>query len=164
MLERDFRMDASENYINARREIALKRCNEQIKWYEDHASHARILYRAFQSAVVILGGLTPVLALWSEEVSRGVQALPAALAAIVAGISGFWRWQENWIRFGYTAEALKSELVKFETRATEAYRASLNEEQALENFVIRIEDLAIGEVSEWRTRLSQTESKPSDAE
>ena len=138
-----------------RYETALKRCAEQIGWYERHAGRARRFYRTFQSAVVILAGLTPILALW--EFDR-YDVLPAALASVLAAVIGLWGWQENWVRFAATAEALKSELVKFQTRTGEAYAASLDEETVLNNFVIRIEGLASGELAAWGARQSQRDS------
>ena len=119
-------MDLPGASTNPRYQMALKRCAEQIGWYERHAGRARLLYRTFQSAVVVLAGLTPVLAL-GEKGPELVQVLPAALASVFAAIVGLWSWQENWVRFAATAEALKSELVKFQTRTGEAYGASLDE-------------------------------------
>jgi hypothetical protein len=126
--------------------MALKRCAEQIGWYERHAVRARVLYRTFQSAVVILAGLTPALALWKFE---RYDVLPAALASVLAAVIGPWSWQENWVRFAATAEALRSELVKFQTRTGEACGASLDEETVLNNLVVRIECLASGELAAW---------------
>ena len=145
-------MDPSEASTNPRYGTALKRCAEQIGWYERHAGRARFLYRTFQSAVVILAGLTPVLALWEFE---RYDVLPAALASVLAAIIGLWAWQENWVRFAATAEALKSELVKFQTRTGEAYGVGLDEETVLNNFVARIEGLASGELAAWGARQSQ---------
>jgi hypothetical protein len=70
------------------------------------------------------------------------------MASVVAAIIGLWGWQENWVRFAATAETLKSELVKFDTR-TGPYSSSLNEEMVLDSFVARIESLASNEVAAW---------------
>lgn len=145
---------------NTRYETALKRCADQIGWYERHAGRARFLYRTFQSAVVILAGLTPVLALW--EFFDRYDVLPAAIASVLAAVIGLWGWQENWVRFAATAEALKSELVKLQTRTGEAYGASLDEETVLDNFVARIEGLASGELAAWGAR--QSRGDPPQAE
>ena len=150
-------MDLPGAGTSPRHQMALKRCAEQIGRYERHAGRSRFLYRTFQSAVVILAGLTPVLALW-EKGSELVQVLPAAIASVAAAIIGLWSWQENWVRFAATAEALKSELVKFQTRTGEAYAVSLNEETVLYNFVVRIEGLASGELAAWGARQSQRDS------
>ena len=150
-------MDLSGAGTSPRHQMALKRCAEQIGWYERHAGRSRFLYRTFQSAVVVLAGLTPVLALW-EKGSELVQVLPAAIASVAAAVIGLWGWQENWVRFAATAEALKSELVKFQTRTGDAYGTSLDEETVLNNFVARIEGLASGELAAWGARQSERDS------
>ncbi len=96
--------------LDARRKKALNNCEARIVWYERNTRRSQILFRTSQSAVVILGALSPVLILL-PGVPEAVQALPAALAAIPAGVGGFWRWQDNWVRFAYTAEALKGERI-----------------------------------------------------
>ena len=155
-------MDLPGASTNPRYETALKRCADQIGWYERHAGRARFFYRTFQSAVVVLAGLTPVLALWEKVVPEPFQVLPAAVASVAAAIIGLWSWQENWVRFAATAEALKSALVKFQTRTGEAYGASLDEETVLNNFVVRIEGLASGELAAWGARQSQRDSLQSE--
>ena len=74
---------------------------------------------------------------------------------VLAAVIGLWNWQKNWVRFAATAEALKSELVKLQTRTGEAYGASLDEETVFNNFVFRIEGLASGELAAWGARQSQ---------
>ncbi len=54
-------MDLPGAGTSPRHQMALKRCTEQIGWYERHAGRSRFLYRTFQSAVVVLAGLTPVV-------------------------------------------------------------------------------------------------------
>jgi Protein of unknown function (DUF4231) len=96
----------------------------------------------FQSAAIALAAATPVLILWSS-VPKAVQALPAALASIAAGLVRTFRWLQNKTRFAYTAEALKSERILFETRRPPAA------------FVGRIEQITMTEVGEWRADLAR---------
>ncbi len=134
--------------IADRRSRAIDRCQEQIRWYEAHATKASTLYRVFQTAAVVLGGLTPILILWTD-VPKPIQALPGAGAAIAAALVGLHHWQEDWTRFAGTAEALKSELLFYETRTSLSYRPSIGDEAALDNFVQRIEALAERETGAW---------------
>ena len=110
--------------------------------------------------MVVLAGLTPVLALW--KFFDRYDVLPAAIASVLAAVIGLWGWQENWVRFAATAEALKSELVRFQTRTGEAYGFGLDEETVLDNFVARIEGLASGELAAWGAR--QSRGEPPSAE
>jgi hypothetical protein len=156
-----------------RQERAIARCDDQIDWYERQKRTKRWLYWFFQNAVIVLTALTPILILWAnvpEVESRGwplldehkpsalLTALPAALAAMLAAIMSSYQWREQWTRFGFTAEMLKSEKVKFETRTTADY--SGNEEDALSNFVTRIEALISAEVGDWRALFKGEGFKP----
>ena len=140
--------------LAARRAKALERCAQQVEWYERHARIASRSFTVFQAAAIVLGALTPVLILVTN-LPKAVQALPAALASIAAGLVAMFRWLENRTRFSYTAEALKSERLKFETRTTPSYATSLADERALENFVARIEEISLREVAEWRSQLAE---------
>ncbi len=134
--------------LERRREFALARADEQIAWYESHSARQWQAFSIFQSAAVALGGLTPVLILWSS-LPKALQALPAALAAIAAGLVGVFRWPQNKTRYSFTAEALKSERVRYASR-TGPYGGQRTDEEALESFVSRIEDISMTEVAEWR--------------
>jgi Protein of unknown function (DUF4231) len=137
-----------------RRAFALRRAEEQIDWYETHSSRQWRAFAVFQSAAVVLGGLTPVLILWSD-LPKAVQALPAALAAVAAGLVGIFRWNDNKARYSFTAEALKSERVKYATRTGPNYGRDRSDDEALDRFVGRIEDLAMTEVAEWRSEFAR---------
>jgi hypothetical protein len=145
---------------DGRRELALRRADEQIDWYESHSARQWQAFSVFQTAAVVLGGLTPVLILWSG-LPKAVQALPAALAAVAAGLVGIFRWPHNKTRYSFTAEALKSERVKFATRTTSLYGRDRTDEEALDSFVARIEDIAMSEVAEWRGEFTRA-AEPTD--
>jgi hypothetical protein len=148
--------------FSCRNQKAIARCKEQITWYEGQKHAKRRLFRFFQTAVVVLSGLTPLLILWATVAESGderwfgigapsalAQALPAALASMLASIMSSYRWREEWVRFGFTAESLKSELVKYTTRTTADYNG--DDEAALNTFVTKIESLVSAEVEDWRT-------------
>jgi hypothetical protein len=84
-----------------------------------------------------------------------LQALPAALAAMAAGLAGIFQWRESYPRFAYVCEALKSERLKYETRTTTDYGQDLDDYQALNHFIIRMETLVMDEVSDWRTQMQR---------
>jgi hypothetical protein len=92
--------------------------------------------------------------LWSD-VPKALQALPAAFASVAASLNAVFRWRENWSLRSHTCEALKRELLKFRSRASEEYDAGLDDQKALSNFVKRVEQLSMNELSEWRALQSQ---------
>jgi hypothetical protein len=138
--------------FEARQAAAVERAGEQIRWYTKNSVWSGILYRVFQTLAVVLSAITPVLILWTD-LSPALQALPAAAAAISAALVGIYGWQENKARFAFTGEALKSELVQYETR-TGRYRGSA--EDALDRFVTRVEQIGMDETSQWRTTYTRT--------
>jgi len=77
---------------------------------------------------------------------------------MAAALSGIFHWRETWVSRAYTCEALKSELIKFETQTTERYRPDGDGGVALESFVVTMEELAMAEVAEWRALQIQKEA------
>ena len=138
---------------------ALQRCDALIQAYQRLKRNSRIRYQTAQILAIVFSGLTPVLILWTD-LPKPLQALPAALAAIAAGLNGVFQWKENYIRFAFTVEAIQSERVKFKTRTTREYAAKLAEHEALENFVTRVETLVLREVSDWRAQMLETPNSP----
>jgi hypothetical protein len=138
----------NEDLEKSRQKI-LKKCDDQIAWYETTKSSTRTLHLTLTISTIVLGGLTPVLILWSD-LPKAIQALPSALAAMTVALDRAFRPRENYARMSYFAEALKSEKTKFETRTTQDYGQNIGEFQALENFVTRVDSLMKSEISEWR--------------
>lgn len=138
--------------LEVRTSTAIARCQEQIQWYEKQKGRQRALYYTFQSLVVVLSGITPILILWTG-LPKPIQALPAALGSIAAGLAGSFHWLEGWTRFAIADESLKSELAKFRARASESYSTKVSDEQALENFVTRVEAIVLAETTRWGTEI-----------
>ena len=144
--------------IQARREKAIERYNAEIEWYEKAKRNQRRLRQLLLSSIIIFSGLTPLLLL-IDNIPKFVQALPAALAAILAALNASFRVPENYTRFSYTLEALKSEKFKFETRASADYGIKVDEQKTLERFVTKMEELLISEVTDWRQVVLKRETK-----
>ena len=144
------------------RKGALQRCEKMIGWYEQQLTRARRAYRLFGTATILLSSITPILILWQPfgPTNLIAQATPAALAALFAALLTNYRWREDWVRYAVAAETLRSEKTKFETRTTQDYALSLPDAVAFDNFVFRMESLAISEVSEWRNQLVQKTNEP----
>jgi hypothetical protein len=143
---------------------AIERCDRMLAWYEKHLARARVLYRVFSTATVVLAATSPILILWQSGVPTIMQAAPAALASLFATLVGSYRWREDWIRYAVAAETLRSERTKFTTRTTQDYGLQLSASAAFDNFVYRMESLAISEVSEWRNQLAQKTNEPAKDE
>jgi|SRR5579859_1568950 len=132
-----------------RRGKALERYRDEIQWYEQIKHRQRRAYLLLQVCVIAFSGLTPLLIL-IDQVPKTLQALPAALAGVLAAILATFRLQDNYVRFGYTTEALKSELLKYEARGDRDYGPDVDDQLAFERFVSRMEGLIMAEVTDWR--------------
>jgi uncharacterized protein DUF4231 len=141
------------------RRAALVRCDDLIRYYTTYSLRAWRYYTGFQVATLVLAGFTPFLILLGDAVPHALQALPAALAALAAGVNAVFHSREDAIRLRITRELLKSEKAKFETRTSPGYGTDLPDATALDHFVCRIEELTINEVLTWGTL--EKESGPS---
>jgi hypothetical protein len=144
------------------RSVALKRCDDQINWYTWAMNDSSTKHNLSQVSAIFLGGITPVLVVLQVifEQQRNLLtvliALFPALAAIITGLNTAFVWKDNYIRFAYTTEALKSEKIKYQTRTTRTYGPPLTEQQALSNFVRRTETITLQETIDWKSRVKET--------
>ena len=142
------------NTTDERRKKALDRYNSQIAWYEKMKQNARVRFYVFQTLVIVFSGVTPVLILTTD--SKLVQAIFPAAASILAGLLGTYQFQGSWRRRALALETLRSEFVKFDTRSGADYGDSVTEDQAIERFVLEMENIVADEVTEWQRRRGQT--------
>ena len=148
---------------NPRRSYALKRCDELVDWYTRARRRSRIWYYSLQSAIILLGGISPMLILALPEKRYDVlKATPPAVAAVLAGLVTLFQFHDQWIRRSVTAEALKSERVKFTARAGASYGSTMKEDAAIENFVLAIEGISSNSVSQWQQQRVDPPSSDND--
>ncbi len=141
------------------RDTALARCDEMIAWYQGKRRWTNAAFNLLQSAVIVLTATTPFLVLNAAFANTVLQALPATIVAIAVALLGSYKLRENWVRYTVAVEALRSEKAKYLTRTTPAYW-KLPVDEALNNFVLRVEGLALSEVEEWRKQMIQQPEEP----
>lgn len=139
---------------------AMERYDEQLTWYEHHASRDQSRFKAFQVLTLFFSALTPVL-IACGGVPSGVEAASSAAAAVSAGAVAVFNWRGNWVRFARTAEMLKSEKAHFDTRTSPSYSPDLTDEQVFQAFMVRIEAAALRETGEWGSELTARASPTS---
>lgn len=140
---------------------ALEYCQGLIKWYEDTKTSQRHAYWASQISIIVLSGITPILILVGN-IPAILQAIPPAIVTIIIGLSGVFQWKENYLRFAYTSQALKSEKIRFETRSSKEYDRKMDAADALSRFVTRVDIIAMGEMEEWRTLMQEASGSNAD--
>jgi hypothetical protein len=100
-----------------------------------------------QTAALLLSGVTPVLMLW-DALPKALQALPAVLASVAAGVLGTFRFRDNQGRWAFAQETLEHELFNFKNRIGPAYPRGIDPQVALARFVKAVEDLVINETAD----------------
>lgn len=121
-----------------------ERYQPQVAWYDRAATRSRLFYQSLQVPMIVLSVSAPVLVASGEDwkiVAIGVTAFVAAATSLLK----VFKFQENWINYRSTAEALKKEIYFYEARVP-IYRDT-DDPEAL--FVERVESLIDGENTEW---------------
>jgi hypothetical protein len=137
----------------SRRQIALDRIQELVARSEERAARAWRNYYVLQGLTVGLAAITPCLIVLAKENPRNeflnwLQLFFPAVAAISAGLSHIFRSREDAVRYTTLAEAIRSQLWRFQTRAGE-FLSSLSDDEALDRLVTRVDDLNLAAVGRW---------------
>ena len=155
--------------LGSRRQIALDRIQDLVARSEERAQRAWRNYYVLQGFTVGLAAITPCLIVLAKENPRNeilnwLQLFFPAIAAISAGLSHIFRSREDAVRYTTLAEAIRSQLWRYQTRAGE-FIASLSDEEALDRLVTRVDDLNLASVARWSaTQMADPTPKPATAE
>lgn len=161
---------------------AMQYCNEIIDHYQNTRYTTRRYYILAQILTATLSGLTPILVLVDRN-SDLKQMMPPSfragltwavlimpgLAAVLATTSTVFNFQEEWIQAKKTAESLEAVREEFLVGASPQYRITardpetklLQRKQALENFIIKVNELHLKQVDLWAS--SQRSAAQQDA-
>lgn len=160
---------------------AMQYCNDIINHYQNARYTTRRYYILSQLLTATLSGLTPILvlvdrnqdlkAMMPSPFTTGLtwaMLIAPGLAAVLATTSTIFNFQEEWIQSKKTAEALEAVREEFLMGASPEYRVTARDpetkltqrKQALENFIIRVNELHLKQVDQWasgqRTVTQQT--------
>jgi hypothetical protein len=136
------------------------RYGDQINYYEAKSAENQRLYRYMQWALIILAALTPALIeldlnkLIAEGFGHLATLTSVTVAILTAALKTF-KYQENWINYRTTCEALKKEKYLFEAGLGD-YQSS-DDKQA--QFIDRIEALISRENTLWLSVQKKKEDK-----
>ena len=129
-----------EEYINNRLE-------DQIKWYDNKSVWHQTWFKRLQVYQFVAAALIPVFVNYVSDTSGFMRLLVAfigASIAIVSGIIGLYKLQENWLEYRTTCESLRHEKYLYLT-CTEPY----NIEAPFPLLVNRVETLISKENTNW---------------
>ncbi|MEW5755042.1 MAG: DUF4231 domain-containing protein [Pseudomonadota bacterium] len=130
------------------RELALKRCNDLIEWYERQKGRQRVLDNVLQTSVILAAGLTAFAAA-IETWPKWAIVLPAVITTVATGLSTNFRFRTKYVNFASAGERLKWVKLRYQARSEKAPADHKN----LEEFINSMEAIVSAELAEWREGL-----------
>ena len=123
-----------------------QRLNDQISWYDRKSGKNQLWFKRLRFTEVLAAAIIPFLSGFAGDklpmqIAIGVVGV---VVAVIASLLGLLRFQEHWISYRATAEALKAEKFLFLTQ-TQPY----DKEDAFHLLVQRVEVLLSKESTEW---------------
>lgn len=141
------------------RDRVVRHCEDYIGWYERVKANTRRLDYSLQASTIVFSAITPLLVL-SPGVPPVLQALPATIAAVAAGLQGVFKFRERFLGFALASELLKAEKLRFEIRTDALAPTDPNYTAVLEEFAQHINEIVLDETREWRRQMSAPKGAP----
>lgn len=135
-----------------------ERVDDQYNWLDRKASWNQKRYKRIRAVVITVSVLIPLASgfisdeMWWLKIAVGAGG---ALVAIFEGITAMQKYQELWLQYRMTAEALKREKFLFQTKAGKYHTA----QNPFNEFVLNVETLLAGENASWVQQMSKKESE-----
>jgi len=120
-----------------------ERLKDQLDWYERKSQHHKRWYQSLKVAQIVVAAAIPVVA--AAGASAAVAGGLGAVVVVFEGLQQLFQFQQNWIAYRGTAEALKHE--KFLRMAEAGPYAGAQRADAL--LAERIEGLVSQETGAW---------------
>lgn len=144
-----------------------ERVEDQYQYYSNAAARAKRKFRVIRLSEIILAACIPFLSalidVHTVHDMRLVVGLIGLLVTILSGSLMLFKYQDLWVTYRATAEAIKAEQYLFLTRS--GHYGGRNSQQL---FVERIESLLSEESQQWRkfivTRSGSGEGQEETAE
>lgn len=127
-----------------------QRVDDQIAWHDRKSGWNQRWYSLVQIATILSAALVPFVAVLEAVPSaptwlyKCVVGILGVTAAVAAGISSVYRFQERWVDYRMTAETLRSEKYWFMARV-----APYDGEDAFSDFVTNVEAMLTGQNERW---------------
>jgi len=147
-------------------QTTMARLEEQINWYDAKSSHCQRNYKRIKLIEIIAAALIPFVAALQVSDSDSRARLPigvltaglGVLITILEGVLQLYQYQQIWIAYRATAEALSHE--KFIYLAKGGPYATSTDPHAL--LAERIEALGSQENSKWASLVQQEQKANSE--
>lgn len=131
-----------------------ERVERQREWYEKKANENKKVFVSYQTRIIILGALIPLIVafentvpLWLQPYGGPVTAVISAIIAIYAGLDKLNQPQPNWFNYRANEEALKKEESFYKYKAG-PYKG-LGDTEASVLFVERVESIISADIARF---------------
>jgi Protein of unknown function (DUF4231) len=121
----------------------MDRLEEQLAWYHDRSGHNKRWYQWLKVAQIVVAAAIPAVV--AAGASAGVAGALGAVVVVLEGLQQLFQFQQNWIAYRGTAEALKREKHLFLASAGPYSRGDRREALLAE----RVEALVSQEHAAW---------------
>jgi hypothetical protein len=137
--------------------VSFARLEDQLRWYDRKSVDCHRRFQALKGAEMIAAAAIPVVAV--EHTPAVTAAVLGALVLLVEGVLQLNQYQQNWITYRATAEALKHEKFLYLARA-DVYAGARDPKALLAE---RIERLISQEHAKWESARRQTDDSHKQA-
>jgi hypothetical protein len=137
-----------------------ERVKAEREWYEKKANKNKKTFFTYQTIIIILGALIPVLVAFEGAIDLlkvwggPIAALISAVIAVIAGLDKLGQPQPNWFNYRANEETMKKEEWLYKYRAGQ-YQG-LDDQEANRLLVERIESIISADIARV-TNLKQKE-------
>ncbi len=131
-----------------------KRVQDQMAWFERKSALNQKRYKRLKTTALVLSVSLPFLAAINPFRNVWDQWLIGVIGIVIAVVEGLLslnKYQENWVQYRATAEALKQEQNLYLTKSG----IYLNSETPFNDFVLSVENILGGENKKWQKYASQ---------
>jgi hypothetical protein len=90
---------------------AWERLTDQLRWYDAKSAHHKRWFQGLKVAQIVLAAAIPAAA--AVGASAGLAGAAGATIVVLEGLQQLFQFQQNWLGYRATAEALKHEQFLF---------------------------------------------------
>lgn len=124
-----------------------ERVQDQIDWHNRKSAANQRNYKQLQVIVIASSALLPLLAGFQSTTPQLGYAIGAigVVIAVLTGVASLYRFQELWVDYRMTAEALTQEKYRFLTQSS-----PYDKDASLAQLVQRVEAVLSHQNSQWQ--------------
>jgi hypothetical protein len=84
------------NSIDELSEIKIRYVDNILKWYSDHVTWPRIIFRLAGIVVIVLSLGLPILAMFEDKLGKYWVLIASTTIAVLTALNSFFNWQKTW--------------------------------------------------------------------